>query len=1201
MSVIFSGLERLDQGLENQLNWFYFDVTDVTTVNGERNLSKLLIDADHEILLDQCFELQNETDTSNEVITSSEKFLLNGQKMMVLENVVFFVPRLFFCFRPAYSCQLSIRYIVRLLTGITEPSGIGFVIRNNYKDLTRYFGDVKIISEFIHTGKMLITPSQYNTELIKQILMGLVEYLSMQISDEFFNVAVSHLIQFGDNTSILSNDQQIRTCNETYYKELKNAELCMFAADFCCVICGQYFSKNTELRAHIKQHSQLACLDCEITFENYEYLLVHKLTFCHSPCLLKICLYCNNEAKECTCAKMHRALQKSIKIWMESERENGALQLGLFSLIFQYGIQEWDVYSLTKLPEEEEQMGDWSQSEIDAMVVSILPSIIAEEDSVRLDNVRISFHKIKEVLVEYFNSFEEFESYVLNFTIPIKDICGEKSCTENFTRLHIQENHPICAFAKNLRSDEVPVRYNTKRELYLHLLGHKILVRLPMRCKICNFRFKTLNSHILLSEIFNHAKNHNKLEKLHCVFNTELACQVARPQGSIEELLHNFMFHADQTEILQIFQNLLTCDEVCNKSPGKDIKTTRDNGSKQVVNANIQGSYGPNDADFRSGVNKQDGIGLLGVNHTENFACKNEDHSSHIHFSDELSLRKHIFEFHKCPICNFSTMYNKDLLAHFKTHTEKNQEKCDICNTFVKKVKEHRIRVHAKCPACKRFFIDLQQLKKHEPNCSQLNETEFQGKEAVLQKDMASLKIDSSLLESNFSQILIKMLQNSDCNEEEKLLGASVIQKFASESTIAKNRARLENVSIRKSDASFFDIPNFRHSEKSNLPKVLSAIGTISDRVKFDGTSQNAKTQAVKNFEQFDVIFNRMEKNTLLGALNEVQAVSVLQMYLTQRIVDEISSYTNVDWKFLSYTEIVKTIQFLYIPLNLVIFQNIVLSYRIDKGESFLEFSSRVFRHLKLCSRLKSPEERDSYVELHRCAILKNSLPPDTLNTINKKEQIYRAFSSQEILDHVISGYHLAGSGDETAQYHVFYTQKNNEDLSPAASQIRTLEKKNEQRKKTSDNPPVSKEDKRKNMSYRGRGNQNMSYRSRGNQNRHRYLGNRGENHNNSNNQTLSPPNIRGPRLQLQDVPQGTCVKCLSARHNTQACPVYSHAPICRAVCLVNNQPHGFHYHTDCTVRQNSDRTNKDRKSNYNSYQNKGRQSRVFRPFRIQK
>ena len=113
---------------------------------------------------------------------------------------------------------------------------------------------------------------------------------------------------------------------------------------------------------------------------------------------------------------------------------------------------------------------------------------------------------------------------------------------------------------------------------------------------------------------------------------------------------------------------------------------------------------------------------------------------------------------------------------------------------------------------------------------------------------------------------------------------------------------------------------------------------------------------------------------------------------------------------------------------------------------------------------------------MHRCAILKNSLPPDTLNQITKKEQIYRAFSSQEILDHVISGYHLAGSGDETAQYHVFYMQKSAQDLSPAASQIRTLEKKNEQRKKTVEsNPPANKDDRWKNMSHRGRGNQNRA------------------------------------------------------------------------------------------------------------------------------
>ena len=93
---IYSREERLNQGLDNQLNWYYFDVTDITTVNGEKNLSKLLIDEEHEILLDQCFDLEHEPGTSTEVITTSEKFLLNGQKMIVLENAVFLCQGFFF-------------------------------------------------------------------------------------------------------------------------------------------------------------------------------------------------------------------------------------------------------------------------------------------------------------------------------------------------------------------------------------------------------------------------------------------------------------------------------------------------------------------------------------------------------------------------------------------------------------------------------------------------------------------------------------------------------------------------------------------------------------------------------------------------------------------------------------------------------------------------------------------------------------------------------------------------------------------------------------------------------------------------------------------------------------------------------------------------------------------------------------------------
>ena len=88
-----------------------------------------------------------------------------------------------------------------------------------------------------------------------------------------------------------------------------------------------------------------------------------------------------------------------------------------------------------------------------------------------------------------------------------------------------------------------------------------------------------------------------------------------------------------------------------------------------------------------------------------------------------------------------------------------------------------------------------------------------------------------------------------------------MIQKFASESKITKHRARLENISVRKADSLFFDIPNFIHVERSNLPKVLQAVGNVDANSKFDGRSESAKKSAVKNFELLDIILAKMEKN----------------------------------------------------------------------------------------------------------------------------------------------------------------------------------------------------------------------------------------------------------------------------------------------------------------------------------------------------
>ena len=74
MSIIFSGLERVEQGSEDQLNWYYFDTTDVTTIEGELNPMMLLINNENEILLNQCFESEYDQNASTEIITTCEKY-----------------------------------------------------------------------------------------------------------------------------------------------------------------------------------------------------------------------------------------------------------------------------------------------------------------------------------------------------------------------------------------------------------------------------------------------------------------------------------------------------------------------------------------------------------------------------------------------------------------------------------------------------------------------------------------------------------------------------------------------------------------------------------------------------------------------------------------------------------------------------------------------------------------------------------------------------------------------------------------------------------------------------------------------------------------------------------------------------------------------------------------------------------------------
>ena len=105
---------------------------------------------------------------------------------------------------------------------------------------------------------------------------------------------------------------------------------------------------------------------------------------------------------------------------------------------------------------------------------------------------------------------------------------------------------------------------------------------------------------------------------------------------------------------------MITKDENCNKSPGKKSQVTFATESGQDVQNNVRDNHEDNGQNFRAITGENGNIGLLQTKHEGQDVCTNEKHSVPIVFSIGLLLNLHIYESHKCPACNFSTMLDKD-------------------------------------------------------------------------------------------------------------------------------------------------------------------------------------------------------------------------------------------------------------------------------------------------------------------------------------------------------------------------------------------------------------------------------------------------------------------------------------------------------------------------------------------------------------
>ena len=162
---------------------------------------------------------------------------------------------------------------------------------------------------------------------------------------------------------------------------------------------------------------------------------------------------------------------------------------------------------------------------------------------------------------------------------------------------------------------------------------------------------------------------------------------------------------------------------------------------------------------------------------------------------------------------------------------------------------------------------------------------------------------------------------------------------------------------------------------------------------KFSADSANSSKCAIDEFELLDNLLRKVDRYISIGFLNEAQSMMVLSLHISQRIQDEVSSFTgHTDVKYLGYKECMEIIFFIFCPLKLEKLLTRILNYKVTlKFETFLSFPSRVTQHLALCARMYPYKDCRDFIEVHRRSIIKLNLP----TTLKKRRLYFRNIALQ--------------------------------------------------------------------------------------------------------------------------------------------------------------------------------------------------------------
>ena len=410
MSSIFSGISRLGKFAQQ-----------ASEVGGENLLEKVQIEftpfsgRTRELWVTQVLNTSEQVDQDVKLFTYSQEFVEQSSKQYVLENIVFFTPRVFLSFRPEYSTQLATRYIIRLISGCKSNDSIDKILQAN-PGIAKYLKVYHALVCFVYKGG-LVTDHMLYDEISHQVLNGLLEQFNIiRNESDIPCITGEQLSAWGDTSFIFDskNTECLNISRPVGLLERPNTrELCMFSLNYACIVCKTYFNMPSELKLHISVHDVFECLSCELVFNNYTDLASHTVTFCKSTILLPNCEFCGEKSDACICIKLQKLVFNVIYKFLKKQGEDKIFTSDFFSTVFHaYCLKAikpnlaFDRSALVGAPDEIE----WTEDKVEVILLNYLAEFSSTNQkltSVVLDYEDEKLSVFKQVHEEYFSDYHE--------------------------------------------------------------------------------------------------------------------------------------------------------------------------------------------------------------------------------------------------------------------------------------------------------------------------------------------------------------------------------------------------------------------------------------------------------------------------------------------------------------------------------------------------------------------------------------------------------------------------------------------------------------------------------------------------------------------------------------------------------------------------------------------------------------------------